>query len=301
MKYDVFISYSSKDSTTAHKLCEYLEQHQLQCWIAPRNVTAGLPYAQAILNGIDESQLMVLLFSENANLSRHVASEVDRAFNKEKIIIPYRISDSAMSDVLSYYLGTNHYIDGIPEPSSGFENLRQQIEKNIPRKQRLSEIDDILAKLAEIKGLTVDELKEAVEALRQSPDDAFDKLLNDFLENEKEVKSGSESPLSNEVGVKGSYSLLQNAKGEIMIMMSAREGKPHGARFIYDGGENAILYRSEDSSVVFRGIEKQAQDAIKKITEILIVEVLNDDVEYEYMAPIRYVNSLDHLLLPSQE
>ena len=51
--------------------------------------------------------------------------------------------------------------------------------------------------------------------------------------------------ISNEIGQKGRYSILQNAKGEIMLMMDSRAGGPENPRFIYDGGEKALLYRSQ--------------------------------------------------------
>lgn len=35
MKYDVFISYSSKDSGVAFDVCAMLEAAGLTCWIAP--------------------------------------------------------------------------------------------------------------------------------------------------------------------------------------------------------------------------------------------------------------------------
>jgi len=98
MKYDAFISHSSKDKAVADKICEYLEQHDIKCWIAPRNVLGGMPYACEIFNGIDESQILLLILSENSNVSRHVEREIDRAFNKEKVIIPvpkyFKLNDS---------------------------------------------------------------------------------------------------------------------------------------------------------------------------------------------------------------
>lgn len=231
MKYDVFISHSSKDKIVADQLCEYLENNGINCWIAPRNVIAGLPYSRAILQGIDDSTLMVLLFSDNSNRSRHVESEVDRAFNEEKVIIPFRITDIAMSDVLSYYLGANHYIDGIPDPTSAFEKLKSQIERNLPDHHAELDIEDILSKLAELKGLSVEELRNAIEGLRKSETDSFEDLLKDFLKIERDIRKEEKGPLSNEVGVKGAYSILQNAKGEIMVMMDSREGEPEKPSF----------------------------------------------------------------------
>jgi len=44
-KYDIFINHSSIDADTALLLCEAFENQDFQCWIAPRNVTVGLPFA----------------------------------------------------------------------------------------------------------------------------------------------------------------------------------------------------------------------------------------------------------------
>ena len=40
-KHDVFISYSTKNSDVANKICHVLEQNNLKCWIAPRNIASG--------------------------------------------------------------------------------------------------------------------------------------------------------------------------------------------------------------------------------------------------------------------
>lgn len=295
MKYDVFISHSSRDAIIAKQLCDFLESNGIKCWIAPRDVTAGVPYARAILQGIDESTIMVLVFSGNSNKSRHVESEVDRAFNKEKVIIPFRITDIKMSDVLSYYIGVNHYIDGIPEPASAFENLKTQIDKNLPNRHEDMGLNEILFKLASMKGLSVDELKQAIEGLRKTENDSFEDLLAEFQAQQQEV--GTEKGLlSNDIGEEGSYSILQNAKGEIMIMMKACEGKPEKPRFIYDGSGIALLYRNQDSSVAFRGIDEGAREPLKRVSEVLVVEIVGDDVEREYFAPIRFVKNVENLI-----
>lgn len=296
-KYDVFISHSSKDSQLAFQLCEYLEKDGIKCWIAPRDVTAGIPYARAIFEGIDTSQVVLLLFSDASNQSRHVEREIDRAFNKEKIIIPFRVSDIDMSDVLSYYIGVNHHIDGIPNPVSAFENLKSHIERNLPDRHKQMDIDHILAQLAELKGVSIDALRNAILSLRTSDNDCFEDLLQNFIQRESDQPTAVDRPLSNEVGIKGGYSIHQNDKGEIMIMMDAREGKPSKPRFIYDGNDTALLYRNENSSVAFRGIGENAQDALKHVSEILIVEIVKEDVEREYMVPVRFVKSVENLLV----
>lgn len=103
--------------------------------------------------------------------------------------------------------------------------------------------------------------------------------------------------LSNEIGKKGRYSILQNAKGEIMIMMDSRIGGPENPRFIYDGGDTALLYRSQESAVAFRKIDEGAHAPLKAVTEVLVVEIENDDVEREYIVPVRLVKDVNGLIV----
>src|SRR4051812_16875870 len=77
--YDIFISYSSKDKTIADACCAVLEAKDLRCWIAPRDILAGREWSEAIVHGIEQSRLFVLVFSSNANHSGQVIREVERA------------------------------------------------------------------------------------------------------------------------------------------------------------------------------------------------------------------------------
>lgn len=62
MKYDVFISYSSKDNKIATNICTMLEASGITCWIAPRNIEGGKSYAREIIEAIGDSQLILFLF-----------------------------------------------------------------------------------------------------------------------------------------------------------------------------------------------------------------------------------------------
>jgi hypothetical protein len=41
---DIFISYSSIDKEVADKVCSILEENGISCWMAPRNITPGVPF-----------------------------------------------------------------------------------------------------------------------------------------------------------------------------------------------------------------------------------------------------------------
>ncbi|MFM9960063.1 MAG: toll/interleukin-1 receptor domain-containing protein [Planctomycetaceae bacterium] len=116
MSHDVFISHSSKDKSIADRMVTALESADIQCWIAPRDVTPGLPYEQAILKGIQQCSVMVLVFSSHANQSQHVAREIKLAVGKEIPVIPFRIEDVTPTGSLEYFLDTTHRLDALTPP-----------------------------------------------------------------------------------------------------------------------------------------------------------------------------------------
>ena len=67
MPHDVFISYASEDACAAEPIRKILETQGIKCWIAPRDVPKGLEYAEAIIDTIRSSQVLVLIFSAQAN------------------------------------------------------------------------------------------------------------------------------------------------------------------------------------------------------------------------------------------
>lgn len=97
--YDIFISYSTKDAEKAFDLCGILEDLQFKCWIAPRNIMPGSPYAREIVDGIKKSALIVVVFSENSLQSAHVLNEIDIAVKSEKIVLPYIVTGLMINDL----------------------------------------------------------------------------------------------------------------------------------------------------------------------------------------------------------
>jgi hypothetical protein len=79
MESDVFISYSNMDKKAADAVCSIMEQNGIRCWMAPRDITPGFPFAEAIIDGIKGSKVFVLIYSTNSNNSSQVIKEVDRA------------------------------------------------------------------------------------------------------------------------------------------------------------------------------------------------------------------------------
>jgi TIR domain-containing protein len=116
LAHDVFISHSSSDKAIADAVCARLEARGIRCWIAPRDVQPGRPYGEAIIDGIHNCRIMVLLLSSSANNSIHIAKEVERAVSHGATVIPLRIEAVMPGKSLDYFIGSVHWLDALTPP-----------------------------------------------------------------------------------------------------------------------------------------------------------------------------------------
>ena len=123
MAHDIFISYSTKDKQTADAICHVLEQNNLKCWIAPRNIVSGKNYAKEIMDGLKEAKVVVLVFSKNSQESPFVNNEIDAAFSNNKSIISFRIDETMPENRMEFYLKNKHWLEAYPEPEKVFGTL----------------------------------------------------------------------------------------------------------------------------------------------------------------------------------
>jgi tetratricopeptide (TPR) repeat protein len=131
----VFISHSSRDKDTADKLCRLLEDRQINCWIAPRNVPPGAKYAEAIVRAIEDAAALVLILSAHSNASDQVKNEVERAVSKKKRIFPLKIDDVHPSTELELYISRLHWLNATPE---SLEDCAKQLAVAISQPQEFS-------------------------------------------------------------------------------------------------------------------------------------------------------------------
>lgn len=117
----IFISHSSLNSDAAEKLCAMLEKQGFSCFIAPRDIRSGYEYAEELVNGIDNSDLVVLLLSKDANTSPHVLREVERAVSKKKSIIVYKLEEVTLTKSLEYFLMTHQWVN--TKPGDNFDEI----------------------------------------------------------------------------------------------------------------------------------------------------------------------------------
>ncbi len=101
IKYDVFISYSRKDTLIVNKICDALDEQEIRYFIDRKGLAGGGEFPAELEEAIDSSILVLFIASKNSYSSKFTMGEITYAFNsKEKgNVIPYVIDDSSLLDI----------------------------------------------------------------------------------------------------------------------------------------------------------------------------------------------------------
>ncbi len=128
----VFISYSKPDQPIAQDLCSYLEAEGILCWIAPRDVLPGSNFPGSIIDAIDESKVVILIFSKSSDNSPHVIRELTRAVTRNLLILPFRVEDILPTKNMDYLINTPQWFDAFPLPAQQyFKTLAETIKTHL--------------------------------------------------------------------------------------------------------------------------------------------------------------------------
>ncbi len=107
-KYDVFISYSRKDSTIADEICEEFGRVGITYFIDRKGIGGGNEFPLELATSILNSQVFLLLGSKNSYESKYTNAEIHFAFKKkqQKSILPYILDDTPMPLEIDFILST---------------------------------------------------------------------------------------------------------------------------------------------------------------------------------------------------
>lgn len=152
MSYDVFISYSRKDTAVADKIAKPFDDAGITYFIDRQGIEGGMEFPEVLANAILESKVFLFLASENSYDSKFTQSEIVFAFNKKQKtdIIPYIIDNSTLPVSLEFTFA-----------SINRRNMRQHPIETI--------VDDVLQKLGREKRQSAHIHKES-EIRRQEED-----------------------------------------------------------------------------------------------------------------------------------
>ena len=120
MKYDVFISYSRRDTKVADAICDALSASGISFFIDKEGIAAGANFPEVLARTIDSATVFLLVASENAYKSKFTKAEILYAFNHKRsgCIIPYIIDDFPMPSDLEFLLGNVNWLFSKKTPMS---------------------------------------------------------------------------------------------------------------------------------------------------------------------------------------
>ena len=75
-----------------------------------------MEWGECIIDAIEQSRIMVLVFSANANTSPQIRREIERAVNHGVAILPMRIENVLPGKALEYFIGNVHWLDALTPP-----------------------------------------------------------------------------------------------------------------------------------------------------------------------------------------
>jgi hypothetical protein len=135
--HDIFICHSSEDKPVADAMVATLESKGIRCWIAPRDVLPGMNYPEALIDAIDESHIMVLIFSSHSNTSPHVIRELTEAVSRGAIVIPFRIEEVLPSKSMKFLISVPHWLDALTPPlEQHLQKLAETIQLLLSKKNK---------------------------------------------------------------------------------------------------------------------------------------------------------------------
>jgi hypothetical protein len=135
----VFLSYSSRNSKEAEYIYSTFVEAGLEVWFAPKSIEAGSDYGESIINAIEDTSILVLILSKDANKSDHVLAEVEIAFKYKKPIFTVRIEDVLPTKSLEYRISTKQWVDLFQDFNINLLQFIQTVKRKLELKESTNE------------------------------------------------------------------------------------------------------------------------------------------------------------------
>ena len=293
-KYDVFICKKSEDVALAEEILHYLEDNNYTCFLSERNLPdiGDSNYYGKIDEALDQSKNMIVVCSDANYLNTPWVRHEWQSFSNEKM------SSSDRGNVVTI-ITSNVKREDVPFTLRNLELIQWDSYKrnllsyivatnNAKRLQYRQEVlNNMLNNLTEgNRGEALDKIKKQLKIVLQGYDIISNKDANrlpnvGFSQTEDRRR----------------YDIMQNEQGEVLLVTDVESVVDvKSPLFIYDGTDDAILYRNSTSCLFFDDIAESAHKVLSSQKEIRILELQGDDVVNEYRCSVRMVPSVKDLL-----
>ena len=132
MDYDVFISYSRKDSQIVNQFVSKLINAGYKVWIDRKGISGGDTFQSKIVDAIDNSAIVLFFSSVQSNQSQRVIDEICYAQSINKTIIPIKLDDTKYNREFILRLNRINSIKyDADQPLLSYQELISSIEDKI--------------------------------------------------------------------------------------------------------------------------------------------------------------------------
>jgi hypothetical protein len=162
-----------------------------------------------------------------------------------------------------------------------------------------NEIDETIKGLALLNKVSEEEMRAQIEAYRKSPDDDIEDLTGLYMEEFRKTHPEEMQKLISDLidEMRNDYSIVQNDKGEITLIIHSLYDEPQNPRLVYDGSDTALLFINLFSTLLIKNINAETIEALDKTEELSVVEVLCGKTERQYKAELRKVKDVKPLYI----
>lgn len=136
MEFKIFVSYSTHDLEQVNLLQQQLASTPLTVFVAEHSVLPGQELPNEIANAIQECDLFVVLWSENARDSDWVSQEIGRASALKKTILPLVLNEGLD---LPGFISKLKYIPVFREPDWALSQAREVAMSEYNKKKCLEQ------------------------------------------------------------------------------------------------------------------------------------------------------------------
>ena len=93
------------------------------------------------------------------------------------------------------------------------------------------------------------------------------------------------------------YQIYQHKDGGLLLVIEPQMSDPEDPMFIYDGGDTALLFRDWGSNIRLNNLSESVRSVLQNADEIHVIEIQEDDILRDYLAPIRLVRDVKSLMM----
>ena len=132
-RYDIFVSYSRKDSNRVQTIVNELQNNGYKIWIDKEGIESGDAFKAVIVKAIKKAEVFLFFSSLEASKSSWTVKEVNVAVYLKKVIIPVKLDNSEYDDSVLLDLAGLDFIDLTNEAKHDFavKKLVKALKKKI--------------------------------------------------------------------------------------------------------------------------------------------------------------------------